>query len=93
MALPLDGMTVVDLSAVWAMPGAAMYLADQGADVIKIEPPAGDIGRTLLAAPAIAGRNRAFWMLNRNKRSVVLDLKAEAARSVLHALIARADVV
>ena len=93
MALPLDGMTVVDLSAVWAMPGPAMYLADQGADVIKIEPPAGDIGRTLLAAPAIAGRSRAFWMLNRNKRSVVLDLKAEAARSVLHALIARADVV
>lgn len=93
MALPLDGMTVIDLSAVWAMPGAAMYLADQGADVIKIEPPGGDIGRTLLAAPAIAGRSRAFWMLNRNKRSVVLDLKTEAARSVLHALIAKADVV
>lgn len=93
MTLPLDGMTVVDLSAVWAMPGAAMYLADQGADVIKIEPPGGDIGRTLLAAPAIAGRSRAFWMLNRNKRSVVLDLKTAAARSALHALIAKADVV
>lgn len=93
MGLPLDGMRVVDLSAVWAMPGAAMYLADQGADVIKIEPPGGDIGRTLLGAPAIAGRSRAFWMLNRNKRSVVLDLKQPVAQRALHALIARADVV
>ena len=90
---PLDGFKVIDLSAVWAMPGAAMYLADQGADVIKVEPPGGDIGRTLLSAPAIREQSRAFWMLNRNKRSVVLDLKRSEAREVLAALIDDADVV
>ena len=90
---PLDGFKVVDLSAVWAMPGAAMYLADQGADVIKIEPPTGDIGRQLLAMPAIAGRSRAHWMLNRNKRSVALDLKQAEARAVLLRLVESCDVV
>ncbi|MEM7250488.1 MAG: CoA transferase [Pseudomonadota bacterium] len=90
---PLDGLRVIDLSAVWAMPGAGMYLADQGADVIKVEPPEGDIGRWLLAAPAIADRSRAFWMLNRNKRSVALDLKKPGALDVLHRLLQDADVV
>jgi crotonobetainyl-CoA:carnitine CoA-transferase CaiB-like acyl-CoA transferase len=91
--LPLSGITVVDLSSVWAIPGAAMYLADQGANVIKVEPPGGDIGRTLLAAPPIANRSRAFWMLNRNKRSVVLDLKKPGGIDALMKLIGSADVV
>ncbi|MCH9675064.1 MAG: CoA transferase, partial [Gammaproteobacteria bacterium] len=41
---PLTGVRVLELASVWAMPGAGMYLADQGADVIKVEPPQGDIG-------------------------------------------------
>ncbi|MCH9671770.1 MAG: CoA transferase [Gammaproteobacteria bacterium] len=90
---PLEGLKVLDLSSVWAMPGAAMYLADQGAEVIKIEPPAGDVGRWILAAPAIKDRSRAFWMVNRNKKGMVLDLKRPEALEILHHLVKSADVI
>ena len=92
MSLPLDGLRVLDLTQVFAMPGAGMYLADQGADVIKIEPPTGDTGRSVFTTAPIKNESRAFWVLNRNKRSVVIDLQQPAGRALLHRMVREADV-
>ncbi len=93
MSLPLEGIRVLDLSQVFAMPGAGMYLADQGADVIKIEQPNGDIGRWVLTMAPIKDESRAFWVLNRNKRSVVIDLQQQAGRDLMYRLVKQSDVV
>jgi crotonobetainyl-CoA:carnitine CoA-transferase CaiB-like acyl-CoA transferase len=69
-----------------------MLLADMGADVLKVEPPGGDIGRTL-GPPFIGGESAVFLSLNRNKRSVVIDLKTEVGRQQARSLIATADVL
>ncbi|ACL58391.1 CaiB/BaiF CoA transferase family protein [Methylobacterium nodulans] len=88
----LDGLRVIDFSQVAAGPLSTMILADLGADVIKIEPPTGDIGRTL-GPPFIEGESTVFLSLNRNKRSVTLDLKCEEGRARARALIATADIL
>ncbi|WCM25029.1 CoA transferase [Sphingomonas sp. QA11] len=88
---PLSGIGVLDLSAYIAGPYGCSLLADQGADVIKVEPPAGD---NLRAYPStLDGENRAFLGVNRSKRGIVLDLKAEADHATLMSLIARADIL
>jgi crotonobetainyl-CoA:carnitine CoA-transferase CaiB-like acyl-CoA transferase len=69
-----------------------MLLADMGADVIKIEPPNGDIARTL-GPPFIGGESAVFLALNRNKRGLVIDLKTEGGRRQVEGLIETADVV
>jgi crotonobetainyl-CoA:carnitine CoA-transferase CaiB-like acyl-CoA transferase len=79
----LDGLRVVDFSWWMAGPLATMVLADNGAEVIKVEPPAGDPARTLPA----------FQTWNRGKQSVVLDLKTDGDREVARKLIVDADVV
>lgn len=90
-ALPLTGVRVIEFCAVAAGPFCAMLLADMGADVTKIEPPAGD---ALRAWPPInAGFSENFASLNRNKRSVVLDLKNPDHLEAALALAAGADVV
>jgi crotonobetainyl-CoA:carnitine CoA-transferase CaiB-like acyl-CoA transferase len=76
---------------VLAGPWAAQHLADQGADVLKIEPPGGDETRAF--APIVAGVSTYFVSCNRNKRSIVLDLRTDAGREVAHDLVAGADVV
>ena len=91
--LPLTGIKVIDLSEVFAFPSAGMHLADQGAEVIKIEPPRGDDCRNIFTTPAIAGQSRAFWALNRNKRGMGLDLRQKAGREVLDTLLRNADVL
>lgn len=90
---PLAGIRVLDLSQMWAAPGAAMYLADQGAEVVKVEPPQGDQARGVFTLPAVNGESRAFWMVNRNKRGVVIDLRQEAGRNLLLRLCRSADVL
>jgi crotonobetainyl-CoA:carnitine CoA-transferase CaiB-like acyl-CoA transferase len=90
MAGPLDGVTVVDLTSMISGPIATMMLADQGADVIKVEPPGGDLVRHL--GPSRAGLTATFLSANRSKRSIALDLKAAAGMDVLRRLIERADV-
>ncbi len=71
-----------------------MYLADQGADVVKIEPLTGDDSRyTLTAAPIRDGQSRAYLAVNRNKRGIALDLRQEAGQAVIHRLVPRFDVV
>lgn len=92
----LAGLRVLDLTQMLAGPFCTQLLADHGAEVIKIEPPAGDTTRK--SGPFRADdRERAyggyFQSVNRNKRSLVLDLKKASAREVFLALVARADVV
>ncbi|PZU68956.1 MULTISPECIES: CoA transferase [Sphingobium] len=88
---PLAGIRVVDLTAMVFGPYATQIMADMGADVIKIEPPAGDATRYINAGPTpeLGG---VFTNVNRGKRSLVLDLRQEEDKTVLRALIATADV-
>lgn len=88
---PLSGVRVIDLSTVVFGPYGTQILADLGADVIKVETPEGDNIRTAGASPT-GDLGPIFVAMNRNKRSVVLDLKSEAGREALSGLIASADV-
>ncbi|HYH93236.1 MAG TPA: CoA transferase, partial [Candidatus Saccharimonadales bacterium] len=95
---PLDGLRVVDLSTVLAGPYCTMVLADLGADVIKVEPPEGDATRGWgppWVGDAAAGTRTAAYFLavNRNKRSIRLDLKAPGGADVLKRLLSDADVL
>ena len=91
MSAPLQGIRIVDLSAVFSGPMAATLLCDQGADVIKVESPEGDTTRHI--GPAKGDLSSSFIAANRGKRNLALDLKLPAALEVLHALLARADVL
>src|SRR5918994_2688862 len=94
--LPLDGIRVVDLSRVLAGPFATMLLGDLGADVIKVEPPGGDETRGWGPpwwGDASDRRSAYFASVNRNKRSVVLDLCAADGRRDLDRLLATADLL
>jgi crotonobetainyl-CoA:carnitine CoA-transferase CaiB-like acyl-CoA transferase len=88
---PLSGIVVADFSRVLAGPYCTMLLADLGAEVIKVEGPAGDDTRHWVP-PVRDGVGTYFLAVNRNKRSIVLDLADEADQEVAHALSARADV-
>ena len=82
--LPLAGVRVLDISQVMAGPYACMLLADLGADVIKIEPPgAGDQTRGAMGFKMKGPDSLGFLNMNRNKRSVTLNLKSQAGREVL----------
>ena len=89
---PLEGVRIVDLTAVVVGPMATQTLADYGAEVIKVETPTGDILRDLNGRAITPRMSSKFLHLNRNKRSLVLDLKQAAGREALLKLIARADV-
>ena len=91
--LPLAGLRVIDLSAVIAGPSVARYLADFGADVIKVERPEGDTLRNMAWRDPRDGTGLWWKMANRNKRFVVLDLKLDADRDVLLGLVDGADVL
>ena len=84
MAGSLDGLTVIDLTQGIAGPVTGMVLAEQGADVVKVEPPGGDPYRDILAG---------YLVWNRSKRSATLDLESVSGREALAALLSRADVL
>lgn len=92
MSGPLHNTTVIDLSSVIAGPYAAQILGDMGADVIKIEPPQGDVMRSPGPARS-AGMGAAFLNSNRNKRGVALDLKTPGGLQRLLGMIANAQVL
>ena len=91
LANSLHGLRVIDFTQVMAGPTCTLCMADLGADVVKVEAPAGDLSRAL--SPWVHGEGVPFLALNRNKRSIVLDLKQAAHRQVALHLIADADVV
>ncbi|MFN8948585.1 MAG: CaiB/BaiF CoA transferase family protein [Alphaproteobacteria bacterium] len=91
MSLPLEGVRIVDLSAIISGPMATQILADQGADVIKVEGPGpGDLVRYL--GPQRNGTNAMFTAVNRNKRAIVLNLKSPEGKAILLDLVRQADV-
>jgi len=90
---PLEGVRIIDMTSVVVGPLATQIMADYGADVIKVEAPSGDIVRTLAGRGVTPGMSGKFLHLNRNKRSIALDLKQSGARAALMKLIERADVL
>jgi crotonobetainyl-CoA:carnitine CoA-transferase CaiB-like acyl-CoA transferase len=91
MSLPLTGVRVVEYAQYVAGPLCGVLLADLGAEVVKVEPPAGDGYRYVL--PVAPGLGRYFVPLNRGKRSVVIDLKSEEGRAASERLLGSADLV
>lgn len=90
MTGPLDGIRIIDLTSMISGPVATMLLADQGADVIKVEPPAGDLVRSMGSGSTAISPT--FLSSNRSKRSLVLDLKSERGVELLKELVKTADV-
>ena len=89
--LALAGLKVIDVSQGVSGPLCSMQLGDLGANVIKVEPPAGDWLRNI--GPFVGSESALFVQLNRNKWSMALDLKTSAGKEVFHRLVAEADVV
>ena len=89
-----EGVRVLDLSRMLAGPYGSMLLADQGAEVVKIEEPDGGDPMRVMGPPFLPdGESAYFLAVNRNKKSVALDLTSDAGRRVFHDLVAQADVV
>ena len=92
-ALPLDGMVVLDLTQILAGPVCTMTLADMGADVIKLEKPNGGDDNRHGGPPLVGESPAGFMAVNRNKRSLVLNLRDETGRATFEKLVSRADAV
>jgi crotonobetainyl-CoA:carnitine CoA-transferase CaiB-like acyl-CoA transferase len=92
---PLAGVKVIELAHVMAGPTCGRMLADMGADVIKVErlPGGDDTRRDVVAGEPHGEDSFAFMMMNRNKRGIAIDLKAEAGKEAMHRLLADADVL
>jgi crotonobetainyl-CoA:carnitine CoA-transferase CaiB-like acyl-CoA transferase len=88
----LHGLRVLDMSRVLAGPFCAMLLGDHGADVIKVEPPGGDETRTY-GPPFVDGESTYFLGINRNKRSIALDLAQPQGQAIIRRLVAASDVL
>src|SRR5580704_18942168 len=89
---PLAGIRVVEVGNYMAAPFCSMQLADLGAEVVKVEHPEGG-DQVRQSAPLIDGEGSAFMRLNRNKRSIALDLKREEGKEIFRKLAGSADVV
>jgi crotonobetainyl-CoA:carnitine CoA-transferase CaiB-like acyl-CoA transferase len=92
MGFPLDGVRILELGQIIAGTYGCQVLSDLGAEVIKVETPEGDLGRIPSVAP-IRGVSGLFLTFNRNKKSIVINLKTEAGLEVFYDLVARSDVV
>src|SRR5688572_27422947 len=90
---PLKGVKVIELCHVMAGPTCGLFLADMGADVVKVEKMDGGDQTRQMLPPAINGEPAAYMMMNRNKRGVVIDLKKEGGRKALKRLLETADIV
>ncbi len=89
---PLGGVSVLDFTQIELGPCCTQVLGDFGADVIKVErPQGGDPSRVFMKAPS--GESAVYWSLNRNKRSVAIDIRTPLGREAIHRLVARADIL
>lgn len=88
---PLTGVKILDLSRVLAGPFATMILGDLGAEIIKVEPPNGDYTRYW--APIVKGESVYYLSTNRNKKSIVINLRDEGGREILYKLVEKSDVL
>ena len=93
MGSALQNIRIVDLTQHLAGPFCTMLLADMGAEVYKVEPPWGDASRASAQYPTVKGQNSYFMFVNRNKKSIALDLKSEKGVEVLKGLVEISDVV
>lgn len=93
MSGPLDGTTVLDLTRVLSGPYATMWLADMGAEIIKVEKPEDGDDTRGYGPPFVNGESAYFMSVNRNKKSLTLNFKSEDGREILWELIDRADVL
>ncbi|MCH7786476.1 MAG: CoA transferase [Chloroflexi bacterium] len=93
MALPLEGMKVLDFTQIMAGPFCTMLLADMGADVVKVEKPGGGDDTRRMGPPFLNGESAAFLGINRNKRSIILNIKDEQGVGVAHRMAKEADVL
>ena len=92
MSHPLNGITIIELGQIIAGTYGGQVLSDLGAEVIKVETPSGDLGRIPSVAP-INGESGLFLTFNRNKKSIVIDLKTEEGLELFYELVKKADVV
>lgn len=92
--LPLTGVRVIDFTQVYLGPAATQVLGDYGADVLKIEPiERGDLSRTFVDEGDDPANNPVYLSINRNKRSLAIDLKTNEAREIVYGLVKTADVI
>ncbi|MBW1819284.1 MAG: CoA transferase [Deltaproteobacteria bacterium] len=93
----LDGIRVLELAQMWAVPGAGMYLGDQGAEIIKVEPPWGDEGRRIMSSSPIKTGDRElarhFFPINRNKKSIAIDMTKKEGLEIVHKISKTADIL
>ena len=89
----LEGVKVIELATMWAAPGSALYLADQGADVIKLEPPAGDGSRRIFTSRALGNESPSYFAINRNKRAICVDIRTPEGLEIVDKLVAEGDVL
>ena len=92
-APPLEGVRVLDLTQIMAGPYCAMTLGDMGADVVKVEKPNGGDDARRMGPPFIEGESAAFLGINRNKRSVVVDMRTDDGREIVQELARRSDIL
>ena len=88
----LEGIRIIDLTSVVFGPYATQMLADMGADVIKIEPPTGDISRYIGRARNVKSNGSTHLTINRGKRSIMLDLKRDEDSETLNKILQSADI-
>lgn len=92
-SLPLAGVKVMDLTQIMAGPYCTMMLADMGADVLKVEKPNGGDDTRRMGPPFIEGESAAFLGINRNKRSIVIDLRSDDGREIARRMARASDVL
>ena len=92
-SLPLDGVKVLDLTQIMAGPYCTMMLGDMGADVVKVEKPNGGDDTRRMGPPFIEGESAAFLGINRNKRSIVVDLRSDSGRELAQRMAKKSDIL
>ena len=90
---PLEGVKVLDLTQIMAGPYCTMMLADMGADVVKVEKPNGGDDTRRMGPPFIEGESAAFLGINRNKRSIVIDLRSDPGRELAQRMARQSDIL